>query len=63
MKDGTVQTNPGVGNPEVVEAVGMVNPDVGVLCLREPHGRTMGLMANYALHYNRRRRPSACDIG
>jgi hypothetical protein len=51
MKDGTVRTNPGVGNTEVVEAVGPVDPDVSVLCLREPHGRTMGLMANYALHY------------
>jgi Neutral/alkaline non-lysosomal ceramidase, N-terminal len=51
MKDGTVQTNPGIGNPEVVEPAGPVDPEVGVLALRRPNGETLGLLANYALHY------------
>jgi neutral ceramidase len=51
LKDGTVRTNPGVGNPEVVEAVGPIDPEVGVLCLRQPNGDTIGMLANYALHY------------
>ena len=51
MKDGRVQTNPGIGNPEVVEPAGPVDPEVGVLCLRRPGDGTMGLLANYSLHY------------
>lgn len=51
MRDGTVQTNPGVGNPDVVEPAGPVDPEVGVLALRRPDGRMIGLLANYALHY------------
>lgn len=51
MRDGTVQTNPGVGNPDVVEPAGPIDPEVSALCLRRPDGRTLGLLANYSLHY------------
>ncbi len=51
MADGTVRTNPGLGNPDVVRAAGPVDPEVGVLCLRKPDGRPVGLLCNYALHY------------
>ncbi len=51
MKDGTVQTNPGLGNPDVVEPAGPVDPEVGVMELRRSDGSTIGLLANYALHY------------
>jgi neutral ceramidase len=51
MKDGSVLTNPGIGNPEVVGPVGPIDPEVGVLCLRRPGGETIGLLANYSLHY------------
>jgi neutral ceramidase len=51
MKDGTVQTNPGIGRPEVVEPVGPIDPEVGALCLRRPCGGVEGVLANYALHY------------
>jgi hypothetical protein len=51
MADGSVQTNPGIGNPKVVEPAGPVDPEVGVLALRRPGGSTLGLLANYALHY------------
>jgi len=51
LKDGTVQTNPGVGNPEVIEPAGPVDPEVGVLALRRPDCGMLGLLANYALHY------------
>jgi hypothetical protein len=51
MKDSSIQTNPGVGNPEVVKAAGPVDPYVSVLCLRRPDGTTIGVLANYALHY------------
>jgi neutral ceramidase len=51
MTDGTVQTNPGIGNPDVLEPAGPIDPEVGVLCLRRPGGATIGLLANYSLHY------------
>jgi hypothetical protein len=51
MSDGSVRTNPGLGNPEVVEPVGPVDPEVGVLELRRTDGSTLGLLANFALHY------------
>ena len=51
MKDGTVWTNPGALNPDIVRPAGPVDPEVGVLCAREPNGRTISLLVNYAMHY------------
>lgn len=51
MRDGTVQTNPGIGNPDAIAPAGQIDPEVGVLCLRRPDGSTIGVLANYALHY------------
>lgn len=51
MRGGGVRTNPGIGNPEALDPAGPVDPDVNVLCLRKPGGSTLGLLANYSLHY------------
>lgn len=51
MRDGSVRTNPGLKNPEVVQPAGPVDPEVGALCLRRTGGETIGLLANYSLHY------------
>ena len=51
MTDGTVQTNPGVGNPEVVEPAGPVDPAVDALVLRRLNGGTLGVLGNHAMHY------------
>jgi len=51
MADGTVQTNPGRGNPDVLKPAGPTDPEVGVLVLRRADGSTLGLLGNYALHY------------
>jgi hypothetical protein len=51
MKDGKVRTNPGIGNPDAREPAGPVDPEVNVLSLRRPGGATIGLLANYSLHY------------
>jgi hypothetical protein len=52
MKDGTVQMNPGRLNPDIVEPVGPIDPELGVLCLREAETHNIiAVLANYALHY------------
>lgn len=51
MKDGTVCTNPGSLNPNIVRPAGPIDPEVGVLCVREPKGRTISLLVNYGMHY------------
>ena len=51
MRDGSVRTNPGVGNPDVVAPMGPIDPEIGVVCLQGVDGRAIGLLANYALHY------------
>ena len=51
MADGTIQTNPGIGNADVVEPAGPVDPEVGVMVMRRPDCGTIGALGNYALHY------------
>jgi len=51
MADGTVQTNPGLGNKNVVEPAGPTDPEVGALAFRRPDGPMIGLLGNYTLHY------------
>lgn len=51
MTDGSVQTNPGVGNPQVVEPAGPTDAEVGVLALHRAGGQPLGVLGNYALHY------------
>ena len=52
MRDGTVWTNPGVLNPDIVRPADPVDPEMNVLCVRSPNDRrTIGLLANYAMHY------------
>jgi hypothetical protein len=51
MRDGTVWTNPGAMNPNVVKPAGPVDPEIGVLCARDMNGKTICLLANYAMHY------------
>ena len=51
MKDGTVRFNPGVLNPDIVRAAGPIDPDVGIVFLKET-GKASPLAAivNFALH-------------
>ena len=41
MKDGTVWTNPGALNPNIVKPAGPIDPEVGVLCVRDTNGKTI----------------------
>lgn len=50
MKDGSVATNPGFLNPDVVKPMGPVNPRVAVLVAKSAEGRAFVTWVNYALH-------------
>lgn len=50
MKDGTVKTHPGKMNPDIVEAAGPIDPDVGVIAVENTQGQLLGCIVNYALH-------------
>jgi hypothetical protein len=51
MKDGSVVTNPGYLNPEVVKPAGPTDPEVGVLAIVDEEWRPIAALANYSLHY------------
>jgi hypothetical protein len=46
-----VKTNPGIGNPNVIRAVGPIDPTVGVLSVQRADGKPLALVGNYSLHY------------
>lgn len=49
MKDGSVKTNPGIGNPDIIKPVGNIIPDVNVLSIKQENGKNI-LVVNFALH-------------
>ena len=51
MKDGTVRTNPGYKNPDIVRPAGPIDPGVGVMRIVDNDGGTIALFTNFALHY------------
>jgi hypothetical protein len=54
MKDGREITHPGKpGTPhhgEIVKYAGPIDPDVGVLAVRQPRGKIAGIVVNFACH-------------
>ncbi len=52
MKNGQTWTNPGVGNPDVVDYAGPIDPDVGVIGAWDRQGRLLGAVVTHALHAN-----------
>jgi hypothetical protein len=51
MRDGTVVFNPGIRNPDIVEATGPVDPEVTSLLVQSLDGAPLALWANLSLHY------------
>lgn len=52
MRDGRAATHPGLGNPEIVEPAGPVDPEVGVLGAwdaKDPN-KLLGCVVNFACH-------------
>ena len=50
MRDGSVKTNPGKNNPEIIGPVGPIDPDVYVLLAESGAGDPIGVLVNYSLH-------------
>jgi len=51
MKDGTLKTNPGIGNPEILHPAGPTDPAFPVLLLRNKNGEPLAVLASFSLHY------------
>jgi len=50
MKDGTVQSNPGNQNPDIIEPAGPIDPEVGVISFTRSDGSIKALYVNYTCH-------------
>ena len=51
MRDGSVKTWQNHKNPKVVRAAGPIDPEIGLLVIRDPdEGTTRGILSNFALH-------------
>lgn len=50
MADGTVRTNPGVENPDIVAPAGPIDPQLQIIRIDDLDGRPLGLVTNYACH-------------
>lgn len=50
MKDGTVQTNPGILNPNIDRPEGPIDPEVLVIRIDNARGEPLGIVSNYAVH-------------
>jgi sugar phosphate isomerase/epimerase len=51
MKDGSVRFNPGVLNPDIVRPAGPIDPEVGIVFLRDTNTSSVpAALVNFALH-------------
>ncbi len=50
MKDGTLRTNPGIGNPHIDRAAGTIDPEVLAIWIDDMDGHPIGVISNFACH-------------
>lgn len=50
MKNGQVRFNPGLQNPEIVRAMGPIDPQVGIVMFRDTGGQPLASLTVFALH-------------
>ncbi len=50
MKDGSVRFNPGAVNPNIVRPAGPIDPEVGIVMVRDAGGNPRAAIVNFALH-------------
>ena len=46
-----VKTNPGIGDPNLIEPAGPTDPQVCFISLQRTNGQPLAVLANYSLHY------------
>ncbi|MBI5393669.1 MAG: neutral/alkaline non-lysosomal ceramidase N-terminal domain-containing protein, partial [Verrucomicrobia bacterium] len=51
LRDGTLKTNPGYANPQVIRPAGPTDPQIPMLLLETTAGEPMAVIANFSLHY------------
>ena len=51
MKNGSVVTNPGILNPDIVGPAGPTDPEVGLLSVMDEERNLVAALASYSLHY------------
>jgi neutral ceramidase len=50
MRDGSVKTWMSHSNPDVVRAAGPIDPEIGLLAIKNEGGKPLGILSNFALH-------------
>jgi len=50
MKNGLAYSHPGVGNPDILDYAGPIDPEVGAVAAWDMHGNLLGVMVNFACH-------------
>lgn len=50
MRDGSVRTWMNLDNPEVVRSAGPIDPEIGLLSIKDEAGKSLGILSNFALH-------------
>ncbi len=50
MRDGSIRTWMNYSNPDVVRAAGPIDPEIGMVLVKDDKGRPKGLLSNFALH-------------
>ena len=50
MKDGSIKTNPGWHNPDIVEVYDQKDPDFPILVAYDEEGKALGSISNFACH-------------
>lgn len=52
MKDGSVRTNPGIMNPDILEPMGKPDEDFPFIVFKNIKGECIGSISSYALHHD-----------
>jgi len=50
MKDGSVKCHPPIASPEIRCAEGVIDPEVGVVCVKDEADKVLGFIVNFACH-------------
>jgi hypothetical protein len=50
MRNGAAQTWMSLDNPEVVRPAGPIDPEIGILSIKDAAGKQLGIVSNFALH-------------